>query len=299
MDICNMVSSFQTAAPELNSSYCIVNGAFMRLEEVQNMGYREFWLRSKLNMPKRLYKYFPNTNKIQDGEQINYSHFALENNTVFMQSPSEFDDVYDSDIHIEYGEYEKFRLIEYCNRCQLNVRKEADAQEIGDIFLRFLYETYQRTHSFDSFFQKTPEIELEELANQHFCLCLHNELLNGEDWGNALKTVIKTEYDHFVSSLKTTFRISCFATTPYSQLMWGGGYADCHRGFCVEYTVLPQDVSYQKVYQNLFPMVYCKVRPNMTERIVAFKDKAITDENLWDIIFAWGPSEKLGLGISE
>ena len=39
------------------------------------------------------------------------------------------------------------------------------------------------------------------------------------------------------------------------------------------------------MFQNLFPMVYCRTRPNITERIVAYKDKPPTEENLWDIYF--------------
>ena len=172
MNIIDLFSSIQSVAPELSTSYCIVNGALMRLDEIEKMGYREFWLRSKLNMPKKFYKYCPNTCKEKDGELINYSHLTLENNTVFMQSPSEFDDVYDSDIHIEFAEYEKYRLFEYCRRCQLNVGSEATMQELGECFLRWIYETYQHTHSFDGFFQIEPESELEKLSNRCFCLRL-------------------------------------------------------------------------------------------------------------------------------
>lgn len=285
MNFSDLVSSIQSATPELNNSYCIVNGELMRLDQIENMGYREFWLRSKLYMPKKLYKYYSNISKEKNGEWINHSHMALENNTVFMQSPSEFDDVYDSNIHIEYGDYEKYRLLEYCRRSQLKTDSKATSQELGDSFLCWIYETYQRTHSFESFFPPKPESELEDLSNQNFSLSLQNELLKGMDWGNALKNVIRTEYEGFTSQLKTTFRTTCFTTTPYSQLMWGGAYADCHRGFCVEYTVLPDNKDYQEIYHNLFPVVYCKARPNITERIVAYKDKPPTEDNLWDIYF--------------
>ena len=285
MDFNDEISFIQSSISELNTSYCVVNGALMRLDEIENLGYREFWLRSKLNIPKKLYKYCPNTCVIKNGESINYSHLTLKNNTVFMQSPSEFDDVYDSDIHIEYGDYEKYRLLEYCHRSQLNVGSERTPQELGDSFLRWIFETYQRTHSFDGFFQIEPESEFDKLSNECFCLRLQNELMKGLDWGIALSKVLRLEYEEYTSHLKRAFRTSCFTTTPYSQLMWGGSYADCHRGFCIEYTVLPEDEAYQEIYQNLFPMVYCKARPNITERIVAYKDKPPTEENLWDIYF--------------
>ena len=285
MDFNDVISFIQSATPELNDSYCFVNGSLMRLDQIESMGYREFWMRSKLNMPKKLYKYYSNISKEKDGIEINHSHQALENNTVFMQSPSEFDDVYDSDIHIEYGDYEKYRLLEYCHRSQLNIESNATSQELGNRFLHWIFETYHRTHSFDSFFLQKPESELEVISNQLFSVNLQNQLQKGLDWGNALAKVIRTEYEGFTSQLKTTFRTTCFATTPYSQLMWGGAYADCHRGFCIEYTVLPEDINYQEVYQNLFPMVYCKARPNITDRIVAYKDKPPTEEFLWDIYF--------------
>jgi len=97
MDISNLIAGFRQFAPEFASSYCIVNGAIMDLNEIQNMGYDEFSLRSKINMPLRLYRYYPykkNRDK-ETSEEINYSLQALENNTFFLQSPTAYDDVYD------------------------------------------------------------------------------------------------------------------------------------------------------------------------------------------------------------
>lgn len=65
--------------------------------------------------------------------------------------------------------------------------------------------------------------------------------------------------------------------------MWGGAYANCHKGFCIEYTVLPKDEVYKEIFYNLFPMIYCKIRPDMTSRLVMAKDKELTKETLWDI----------------
>ena len=108
---------------------------------------------------------------------------------------------------------------------------------------------------------------------------------SAQSFGEAVSQAIADEYQQYVEYLKTIFRTACFATTPYSQLMWGAGYADQHRGFCVEYTVLSQDPAYQDVYLNLFPMIYCKTRPDVTTRIVKAKDKMYSDDVLWDIYF--------------
>ena len=53
MDINQMFGTLQQLAPQIASSYCVVNGAFMGLNEIENMGYEEFSLRSKMNMPMR------------------------------------------------------------------------------------------------------------------------------------------------------------------------------------------------------------------------------------------------------
>ena len=47
MDINKLISSINENLPEFMASYCIVNGAIMNLEEIQNMGCREFGLRAK------------------------------------------------------------------------------------------------------------------------------------------------------------------------------------------------------------------------------------------------------------
>ena len=55
MDINELIIYVKQMAPQLALSCCIVNGAIMDLNEVQNMGCQEFGLRSKLNMPLKLY----------------------------------------------------------------------------------------------------------------------------------------------------------------------------------------------------------------------------------------------------
>lgn len=293
MDIPNLIAGIQQLAPEIASSYCIVNGSLMALDEIQNMGYDEFSLRSKINMPLRLYRYYPNTT-VQDeetGDEVNYSIQALANNTVFLQTPNAYDDVYDSDINIDYPEYERLRLIEYCRRCGIEIDTEQQTREVGNVLVKTLWTYYTKNGNLENVFIKSPDSEIECLANQVFEQKVILELYNTHDFGLAVSKTLHDEYMDYISKLKTTFRTVCFATTPYSQLMWGGAYANCHKGFCIEYTVLPNDESYREIYYNLFPMIYCKVRPNMTLRLAAAKDKETTKEVLWDI-FSHGALRK-------
>lgn len=264
---------------------CIINGQIIPLKEIENMGFREFGIRSKLNMPIKLYKYYSNigTNN-QDGTSDNYSQQALINNTVYLQTPTLFDDVYDSDITLDYQEYELLRTMEYCKRCGVEVNDKWTNQESGNALVKALWPYYLQ-NNLERAFTVAPENELEELSNQRFCLSILIECKSVENFGEAVSKAITKEYQQYSETLKKTFRIACFTTTPYSQLMWGGSYADQHRGFCVEYTVLPQEMKYKDVYLNLFPMVYCKTRPNVTRRLVEAEDKLYSEDVFWSIYF--------------
>lgn len=188
MDINALIQTLREVAPKVSESYCIVNGSVMNLNEVQNMGCNEFSLRTKMNMPLKLYKYFPNlrTELIDEksgkpildentGEKktVNYSIQSLRDNTVFMQSPSLFDDVYDSDISLNYDDYEKIRLLEYCKRCDLNVCDSMTTQELGNALLQAIGESFNSTGNFDSIFKRKPISKTEELSNK--CLSSKKE----------------------------------------------------------------------------------------------------------------------------
>lgn len=158
-------------------------------------------------------------------------------------------------------------------------------QELGNALLQLIVESVNTIGNFDSIFKRKPDSKIEELSNANFLLKLKNELIENRNWSTALSNVIISDFNNHSQYLQNIFRATCFSTTPYSQLMLGGSYADRHRGFCVEYTILPNAPQYQDLFLNLFPMIYCKVRPNMTERLAKFENKEMTKEISWDIYF--------------
>jgi len=286
MNLNDIIYNAQQFAPDFFVNYCVINGAILKLNDVQKMGCSEYGLHSRINMPIKLYHYFPNREeKNEKGEIVNHSKEALINNTVFLQTPTEFDDVYDSDITIDYITYEKLRLLEYCRRCEISADKAASTQEIGNKLVGHLWDYFLKNTNLDDVFTTPPESEIESLSNKAFGLSVCLEYMKAGDFGAAVTKTIKKEYKEYTKQLKNIFRTFCFATTPYSQLMWGGAYADFHKGFCVEYTVRRDDPAYQEITQNLFPIVYCKVRPDMTERVTSFQDKMPTEELLWELYF--------------
>lgn len=269
----NLIESFKQFAPNFLNSYCIINGSLIELDKVEKMGYNEFSYQSRLSVPLKLYKYFPNKVKEENGNLVNYSIQALKNNTVYLQSPTQFDDCYDSDISIDFPVYERMALIEYCRRCGISINSELSTNEVGKQFLGAIIKSLNEHHNYENIFTVKPQTEIEKLENEIFCKSLLLEMQKTIDLGQAVSRIISKEYSNLLMRLKSTFRVSCFATNPFSQLMWGGSYADEHRGFCLEYTVLPNDKEYTDVFYNLFPMIYCKIR------------KDVSLEFLWNIYF--------------
>ena len=93
-DFGKVISYLSQIAPFL----CMINMMPANINEIEKMGCQEYSLQTRKIMPKKLYKYFPNT--IEEKTKANYSIQALRDNTVYMQTPNNFDDVYDSDINI-------------------------------------------------------------------------------------------------------------------------------------------------------------------------------------------------------
>lgn len=277
----NEIENLKYLAYKLSTTHCIINGKIWELDEIEQLGCDKFSLHSKLTLPLKLYKYFPNVRNV---DNINYSIESLKKNTVYLQTPNNFDDVYDSDIHMDYTEYERYRLIEYCKRSNIQIDENLSTQKIGNLFVQSLLKKYLETKDFSNIFTKNNLTEIEKLSNKLFILKIIKQLEKLNDLTKAVQAAIQSDFEEYSSQLKNTFRISCFTTDPYSQLMWAG-YANCHKGFCVEYTILPNDKRYEKIYLNLFPMIYCKTRPNMTKQLSNFEDKDITEDMVWNIYF--------------
>ncbi len=203
------IENLKQLANELSKSYCIIDGKLNKLDEIEQLGYNKFSLQSKFNMPLKLYKYFPN---ICVNEKVNFSIEALKNNTVFMQTPNNFDDAYDSDINMDYCEYERYRLIEYCRRSNVKINENFSTEEIGNFFVQSLIKVYEKTQDFSSIFKNENLTELEKTSNKLFVFKIMNQLNESNDLTRAVASAIRSDFEQYSLDLKTTFRISCFTT---------------------------------------------------------------------------------------
>lgn len=170
MNIYETINSLFALQGELTNSWCFVNGLITKLADIEKMGYDEFLTKCHLTIPLKLYKYFGNKECMVNGRPINYSIQALQNNTVYMQTPTEFDDVYDSEISVDYLEYERLRLIEYCRWCNLSTEEIKTVDEIGNLFIRYLLDSFKKFGNFENIFKKDNTKELEDLSNRLFII---------------------------------------------------------------------------------------------------------------------------------
>lgn len=106
----------------LLNDYCILNGRLENIDSLRKMNRNQYQFFTKSSMPKKLFKYFPNTytelvinNKEKNSNSmiINYSQLALSNGTVYLQSPINFDDVFDSELNIDFYSYKRFFYRKY------------------------------------------------------------------------------------------------------------------------------------------------------------------------------------------
>ena len=90
-----------------------------------------------------------------------------------MQSPSLFDDVYDSDISLNYSEYERARLLEYCIRCEIDVKEAMETPELANALMQTIADMINSTGNIDSLFKSAPATKNEDLSAAAKLLSVH------------------------------------------------------------------------------------------------------------------------------
>ena len=264
-----------------------IRGQQYSLDQIKKLTRTDFCLQNITNMPLSLYKYFPNV--ISPDTGINYSQEALINNTVYLQNPTLFDDPYDCTILANEQDFYINRITYYAERCGIKVQPEWDYYRIVYELSLYLYEGNKKGISLEELFsfKPTPK-QLSELRLEAFILNLKigidNEFQNFTDaWQRSFAKAIQHEYIDDVQNSTKNFRISCFAESQYSILMWSH-YANQHKGFCIEYEIPPYSKSNELLFHSIHPVIYSDLRISVLESYLKYlKLPQITDEILWDI----------------
>lgn len=138
----------------------IIRNQVYTQEQIRKLNLAEWAASNIVNMPKSLFKYFSNTVDEETGR--NYSLEALENNTVYLQSPNNFDDIYDCSIVFDEYEYAFARLRYYARHCGFDI-KETD-------YWKYIYVLAQNIYEDVIKFQ-TEGIQLGDALKRVFRVC--------------------------------------------------------------------------------------------------------------------------------
>lgn len=251
-------------------------------KDISALTQEEFVLCSVKNMPTKLYRYFSDTVSTKTG--INHSIAALKNNTIYLQSPAFFDDIYDSTILLDEIEFIQSRLLHYAQYCDFILSKEWDYSKCIYEFSSHLFNRLQKGETIESIFHVVKDSKIdEELHRSIFALTLSNTIMrhyNCEDvWQRAFYTALHNEYHSVKTSLIDKFRIACFTTSPFLLRMWSSQYANNHEGFCVEYSIPPYGAESAGFLHNLLPAIYSDERHDITQ---TYLNMSLNREMLWD-----------------
>ena len=269
------------------SVYYINNEEFTSAQ-IAKVGMDDFVLRSISKLPSKLYKYFPNT--IDKDNNRNYSKEALENNTVYLQTPIVFDDAYDCTINIDEGEFALRRLQYYANLCKFSYDSTWAFSKLLFEFSVHIYNKLNAGCSWHEIFGVSEDINAETLTQKIFIIRLMNELNqnnNPDVWGIAFYKALHNEFISVQEHIVKKFRIACFTESPLMYKMWSSAYADNNKGFCIEYEIPPYSNEDATLFNNLLPVIYGVERTSVLEDCLKDLEGKLDAGVLWNI-FKYG-----------
>lgn len=277
------------------NEYIIQNQIYTQ-EQIEKLSLADWAVNRITNMPKSLFKYFPNVVDKESGR--NYSIEALENNTVYLQSPDKFDDVYDCSIVFDEYEYSFARLRYYASYCGFDI-EENDYWKFIYVFAQKIYERVIKLQQ--------GGMELENALKQVFkisedgtsrdkthlmfvlemCIELNRNYTKENVWQIAFTGALTSEINFIRKALSENFRIACFSTSPYMNRMWAAQYANNHKGFCIEYKIPEYSKEYLNIFHNLFPVIYSDVRTSVLNECLKYIEDE-KDTQLIEDIYKYG-----------
>lgn len=274
----------------------IIRGQAFNQQQIQDMSLQDIIVNNVSNMPRYLYKYYRNIVDKETGE--NYSLLALENNTVYLQSPDEFDDIYDCSIVFDEQEYSFMRLKYYAHHCGFIISENYHWRYL-DVFAHNLYDKILSLQNkgmalndavMQTFLIRNNDNNTD-LVHSMFALNLRNNLVENWDKESALQFAIlyalNKEMEFVRKGLSKQFRVSCFSTSPFMNRMWASQYANNHKGFCIEYEVPEYSNANADIFNNLFPVIYSNNRVSILDECLKYmQDKP--DQELLEKIYKYG-----------
>ncbi len=235
--------------------------------QIKVLSQSDFLLKNIRTMPRHLFKYYPNKPKYPDSGNINYSIEALENNTVYVQTPNKFDDPYDCNLYVENQEFALGRIRYWAQLCGIKFELDWDYSKIAYELSIYIYRHLVSGNPIETIFRTEDDSGIIKLHKEYFLNVLELELrsssANENSYANAFSKVIYRDYVDLCKTINN-FRIACFVQSPYSMLMWSH-YANNHEGFCIEYEIPAYSDEHSDIFNNLYPVIYTDTRTNLVD----------------------------------
>lgn len=262
----------------LDENICVISKSIKSLKELNEMAISDFFVYCDLIRPQKLYKYFPYKWELKDNEPVNYSLEALENNTVYLQYPDKFDDIFDSKLRVDKKAYQN-QLAEFFYTYFVNkgARTFEDRTKALDDYFE------EKDNVLDLQNQISGDTSLNILDKQFllsFVLEMDFEMKKASTQDKYTQSYIEKNFYDQEKQLQNSFGVSCFTTSPFMNIMWSNSYANCHSGFCLEYDLSVLTNELMDAWRFTFPMIYCNTRPDVTLSIVGNKHQVIDDDYL-------------------
>jgi hypothetical protein len=207
------------------------------------------------NRPKSVFKYRCNDERSFDN---------LENDLVWICSPTSYNDPYDSSISITPETLTKTVI--------QDVVKEFIAKKLGPRVEAHKVEQILNAPSPALALQNLIMIEMDEVPPEQRAMFSEPLESQMQDWEDTFGAMLPASH-------KGSLKICSFSGTQHSIIMWSH-YADKHQGFCIEYDTesLPEGHPFMRM---LYPVIYSEKLFDGTNYYLA----AIGNQSSFNVLF--------------
>ncbi len=230
--------------------------------------HKEFSEAKKEHLPDSLYKFYPPTI---------YSLISIQNNNIFLSSPRNLNDPFDSFICVDDQPYVKFFLLKAFEDNKMKSKVFTSDSFTEEEFNLLKYAPINGKYNLELGYTDDFKTRL-----YHICL---NKSHDFQMKINSLSVKATRECDRKVDLIRNIpFRITCFsnfddeAELSKNTTMWSH-YAENHTGFCVKYSTKFDSIIYDDIIKcGLFPVMYTSRIPKLT--LQDFKNLKFSGEKL-------------------
>lgn len=223
---------------------------------------------SNEHLPKCLYKFFPPSI---------YSLNCIQNKNIFLSSPQDFNDPFDSFICVDDQAYIKFYILKAIENNGLK-----SLSSTLDCFSEEEFETLKCASIHGKYKKELRYVDNFKSRLYHMCEGKSDEFNSKV---NSISVSAVRDKDKKVNIIRNLpYRITCFSNFADDEelgrntTMWSH-YAKSHTGFCVKYSLNFKNIIYSEIIKcGLLPVIYTSRLPKLT--LQDFKNITFAGEDL-------------------